>query len=88
MRDEKQGIESVALEERVFEPPGKGFENAWVKDMDQYRAMYRRSIEDPEGFWGEVAQEFVWYKKWDKVRTYDLRRIRSWCAFSKEEKRI
>jgi acetyl-CoA synthetase len=73
MSDQQKGIESVALENRVFEPPRKGFENAWVKNMDEYKAMYRRSIEDPEGFWDEVAQEFVWYKKWDKVRSYDFK---------------
>ena len=72
MSDQQKGIESVALENRVFEPPRKGFENAWVKNMDEYKAMYQRSIEDPEGFWDEVAQGFVWHKKWDKVRSYDF----------------
>ncbi len=32
-----------------------------------YEEMYRRSIEDPAGFWGELAAELHWYKKWDKV---------------------
>jgi acetyl-CoA synthetase len=35
--------------------------------MDQYQAMYQRSVDDPEGFWGEIAETFVWKKKWDKV---------------------
>ena len=73
MSDQKKGIVSVALEERVFEPPQEGFENAWVKSMDAYKAIYQRSIEDPEGFWGEVAEGFVWYKKWNKVRSYDFK---------------
>jgi propionyl-CoA synthetase len=30
-------------------------------------AMYRRSLEDPDGFWAEAAQNIDWYKKWDKV---------------------
>jgi propionyl-CoA synthetase len=34
---------------------------------DDYRALYRRSIEDPEGFWGEVAENSHWFKRWDKV---------------------
>ena len=29
--------------------------------------IYRRSIEDPEGFWGEAAEQVHWYRKWDKV---------------------
>jgi acetyl-CoA synthetase len=73
MSDPKKGIVSVALEDRVFDPPKQGFENAWVRTLDEYRAMYKRSIEDPEGFWGEVAEGFVWHRKWDKVRSYDFR---------------
>jgi len=41
---------------------------------DEYQSMYRRSIDDPEGFWGEMAEKNVhWFKKWDKVWdwTYD-----------------
>ncbi|PDW02376.1 acetate--CoA ligase [Candidatus Viridilinea mediisalina] len=32
-----------------------------------YAELHRRSIEDPEGFWGELAEELHWYKPWDKV---------------------
>lgn len=32
-----------------------------------YAEMHRRSIEDPQGFWGELAEELHWYKKWDTV---------------------
>ncbi|PDV97335.1 propionate--CoA ligase [Candidatus Chloroploca asiatica] len=32
-----------------------------------YAELHRRSIEDPEGFWGELAAELHWYKPWDKV---------------------
>ncbi|MDM8518416.1 propionyl-CoA synthetase [Anaerolineales bacterium HSG6] len=32
-----------------------------------YSDIYKRSIEDPNGFWGEVAEDVQWYKKWDKV---------------------
>ncbi|MCF8107092.1 MAG: propionyl-CoA synthetase [Desulfohalobiaceae bacterium] len=32
-----------------------------------YEAAYRRSIQDPEGFWGEMAEDCHWFKKWDKV---------------------
>lgn len=34
----------------------------------QYKEMYQRSIDDPEGFWAEQAEKFVtWFKPWDKV---------------------
>jgi propionate--CoA ligase len=32
-----------------------------------YEEVYRRSIEDPTGFWGDLAEELHWYRKWDQV---------------------
>ncbi len=32
-----------------------------------YEEAFRRSIEDPESFWSEAAEQCQWYKKWDKV---------------------
>src|SRR5262249_22450472 len=33
----------------------------------RYEEVYRRSVDDPEGFWVEAANEIHWYKRWDKV---------------------
>ena len=30
--------------------------------MDKYNKMYKRSVEDPEGFWGEIAKQFRWHR--------------------------
>ena len=62
----------VETKDRVFEPPAEFVERAHIKSMDQYRQMYNRSIEDPEGFWGEIAEGFFWKQKWTKVREYDF----------------
>jgi propionyl-CoA synthetase len=32
-----------------------------------YEAAYQRSLNDPEGFWGEIAEDCHWFKKWDRV---------------------
>ena len=41
-------------------------------DEAQYEAMYKRSIEDPEGFWAEQAESFLtWDKTWDTVLDWD-----------------
>jgi len=63
---------------RFFEPPAEFVERAYIKSLAQYQEMYQRSIEDPDGFWGEIAEEFHWFKKWDQVRAfnYDLRQGR------------
>ena len=35
---------------------------------EQYEEMYKRSVEDPAGFWGEQAEQYLsWFKKWDTV---------------------
>src|SRR5262245_13655806 len=34
---------------------------------DKYRAVHRRSLEDPEGFWAEQAGVIDWTRRWDKV---------------------
>ena len=40
-------------------------------DAAKYDEMYRRSVDDPEGFWGEQAEAFLtWSKPWDKVMDY------------------
>ena len=69
---EQKSIDSVMHEERVFNPPAELTAQAYVKTMDQYKEMYRRSIEDPEGFWAEKAEELDWFKKWDKVLVEDF----------------
>ena len=43
---------------------------AHVQSIDQYQTMYRQSIEDPDKFWGEIAGQFVWDQKWDRVRDF------------------
>ncbi len=35
--------------------------------MNPYELAYQRSLSDPEGFWGEVAENLHWYSKWHKV---------------------
>jgi acetyl-CoA synthetase len=34
----------------------------------QYGQMYARSIRDPQGFWGELAKDFVWMSPWKRVK--------------------
>lgn len=43
-----------------------------IKSYEQYTAAYRKSMEDPEGFWAEVADSFFWKKKWDKVLEWNF----------------
>jgi len=41
--------------------------------MKQYQTWYKQSIEDPNTFWGDRANEYVtWYKPWDSVSEHDF----------------
>jgi acetyl-CoA synthetase len=60
-------IESVLKETRVFPPPAEFSQNAHIKSLEEYRSLYKKSIDDPEAFWAQQAESLVWRKKWDKV---------------------
>ena len=47
--------------------PQEWAEKAWL-DQAKYDAMYKRSIEDPEGFWGEQGKRIHWIKPFTKVK--------------------
>jgi len=64
---DKDRIEAVLKETRSFEPPEAFRLTARVKSEEEYEAEYRRSIEDPEGYWGEIAGELEWFEPWQKV---------------------
>jgi len=70
---EAKTITSMMEEKRVFNPPKEISEKAYVKSLDEYKRIYQRSIDDPEGFWGELAEQLDWYKKWDKVLVEDFK---------------
>ncbi len=44
-----------------------------ITSLEQYHKDYKRSVEDPEGFWASVAENFQWRKKWDKVLEWNFK---------------
>ncbi len=59
-------------ESKVYPVPAEVAANAWINN-DQYLALYKHSVDDPEGFWAEQANQFVtWFKPWDKVLDWDF----------------
>ncbi|CAL9055255.1 unnamed protein product [Musa banksii] len=58
--------ETLASEENDLVFPSQDFSRqALVSSPEQYRKMYERSIQDPAGFWSEIASQFYWKEKWD-----------------------
>ncbi len=71
---EEKGIKVLYHSEEKFPPPADFSAKAHIKSMAEYEEIYRRSAEDLEGFWAEMAEEFVdWYQKWDKVLDYSFK---------------
>ena len=58
-------------DEKVYPVPADFAADAHI-DEAKYGEMYRRSVEDPEGFWAEQAEHFIsWSKPWDRVLDWD-----------------
>ncbi len=50
-----------------------------IRNFDEYLAHYKKSIEQPEIFWTEVAETFTWKKKWNRVLEWNFKEPRvSW----------
>ena len=67
-------VNEVSSNNGFYYPPSSFSEKAWIGSLDDYKKMYERSINDPEGFWAEIAEEFYWEKKWNKVLDYNYKR--------------
>ena len=44
-----------------------------IKSLEEYYETYNKSITEPEKFWAEVAENFYWRKKWDKVLDWNFK---------------
>ena len=60
-------IQSVLQETRSFPPPAEFTRQANISSEAQYQEMWQRAKDDPAGFWGDLAQNLHWFKKWDHV---------------------
>ncbi len=43
-----------------------------IGSFEEYKSAWKKSVNDPEGFWGEIAENFYWRKKWDKVLQWNF----------------
>ena len=55
------------IKDEMFHPSPEIIKNAWIKAAD-YERLYDRSMNDPEGFWGEMAERISWIKKPTKIK--------------------
>ena len=60
------------MSDKVYNVPAEWSSRAFISN-DKYLAMYKRSVEDPNGFWGEMGKRIDWVKPYTKVKntSYD-----------------
>jgi acetyl-CoA synthetase len=62
----------VQLKE-IYPIPEAAKKKAWISGREAYDKLWKRSVEEPEKFWAEIAeQQVTWFKKWDKVMDYNF----------------
>ena len=62
-------------EVKIYPAPGALASAAHI-GAELYAGMYERSINEPEAFWAEQAEQFVsWSRKWDKVQEWDFETV-------------
>ncbi len=57
-----------AHDTQKYMPPQEFSQHAHIKSFAEYEALYKRSIDDPEGFWGEMGARLDWFKKPTKIK--------------------
>ena len=61
------------MSNKEFYYPNDSFsQKAYIKNFEEYKKEYEKSVKDPESFWEEKASEYFWFKKWSKVRNYNF----------------
>lgn len=63
---------SSAMPQTVVPPSAEFASQARISSMEAYESQWKRSIDDPEGYWGEVAADSHFFKKWDRVLEWNL----------------
>ena len=56
-------LQTVLEVQRGAEAIAENYKHSYLESKEQYDAMYKQSIEDPESFWSDIAKEFYWKKQ-------------------------
>ncbi|MDB5197802.1 MAG: acetyl-CoA synthetase [Flaviaesturariibacter sp.] len=44
-----------------------------IKTLEEYKSAWQKSVDDPEGFWRDIASHFSWRKPWGKVVEWNFK---------------
>ncbi|MFB3814883.1 MAG: acetate--CoA ligase [Terriglobales bacterium] len=79
-KDSAESISNLLAIDEEYPAPKIVVESAIQKDFER---EYQRSVEDPQGFWGDQAYRFVWSRKWDRVLHWDNSGHHQWFCGGK-----
>ena len=68
----EEAIQSTQQENRLFPPSAEVSKRAHIHSMDEYKTLWRESIDSPETFWPKVANDLDWSKPWSKVLDWQV----------------
>jgi len=55
-----------------------------ITSEEGYHKAYKKSVDDPEGFWADIAENFIWKSKWENVLSWNFKEPRiKWFAGGK-----
>lgn len=64
-------LHKIGVFEHATDEEKETLDDLKVDSFIKYYKSYQHSVNDPEGFWSQIADTFTWRKKWDKVVEYD-----------------
>ncbi|MFN0244154.1 MAG: acetate--CoA ligase [Planctomycetota bacterium] len=76
-------IENVLHENRFFPPPRDFQAKSRLSREEIYERMYKESIEDPERFWGRIANELPWMQPFRRVLDWSGAPVAKWFVGGK-----
>ena len=60
------------MSENLVPVPAEFASKSRIGSMEKYRAMYDRSIKEPDAFWAEQAERLEWKQRWKTVSKFDF----------------
>jgi len=68
MADDSHGqIDTVMQETRLFAPSDEFASRSRIGSLADYEALWKEAHDDPEAFWGRLAEELHWFEPFDRV---------------------
>lgn len=65
-------VKREILDEKAVPPPEEFRRHARIRSMEEYRQLYQRALDDPEGYWAEQAKLLDWFEPAKRVLEWDL----------------